>query len=389
MPAVPFRQFVLKTNGRCNLACTYCYIYQGADQGWRTRPARASSEVLRRTAERIAEHVATHGLTAIRVELHGGEPLLGGPGRVIGQAAAVREAVASAVGSGCVVQVGVQTNGTLLTEDVVGRLAAAGISVGVSLDGGSALHNRRRVDHAGRSSWGAATRGLRMLARRPEAYAGILCTVDPALDPAEVYAGLLAFHPPAMDFLLPHATWDTPPPGVPDPAEPSRATPYGDWLARVFDQWWYGGERVKVRLFSEIIGLLLGMPGRSEAMGLSPLAAVVVETDGSLEQVDSLRTAYEGASATGMDVFSAPFDQLLDHPGIVARQLGLDALPPRCRACPVVLVCGGGNYAHRFRSGSGFRNPSVHCADLERLIRHIAGRLSTVVIPAPAGANSA
>lgn len=40
--AVPFRQFVLKVNGRCNLACSYCYVYEGADSSWRDRPNRVS-----------------------------------------------------------------------------------------------------------------------------------------------------------------------------------------------------------------------------------------------------------------------------------------------------------------------------------------------------------
>ncbi|MEU7607651.1 hypothetical protein AB0B44_43910, partial [Streptomyces sp. NPDC041003] len=34
----PIRQFVLKTRSRCNLACTYCYVYEMADQGWRGQP---------------------------------------------------------------------------------------------------------------------------------------------------------------------------------------------------------------------------------------------------------------------------------------------------------------------------------------------------------------
>jgi HEXXH motif-containing protein len=36
-------------------------------------------------------------------------------------------------------------------------------------------------------------------------------------------------------------------------------------------------------------------------------------------------------------------------------------------------VCGGGSYAHRYRPGHGYRNPSVYCRELERLIRHIGG----------------
>src|SRR5262249_37802451 len=46
-------------------------------------------------------------------------------------------------------------------------------------------------------------------------------------------------------------------------------------------------------------------------------------------------------------------------------------LSQTCRQCPVVSSCGGGLYAHRYRSGTGFANPAVYCADLLKLITHI------------------
>ncbi|WP_078916650.1 FxsB family cyclophane-forming radical SAM/SPASM peptide maturase [Streptomyces viridochromogenes] len=370
---VPFRQFVLKVHGRCNLDCTYCYLYQGPDHGWRDRPARTPDRTMRRAADRIAEHVRTHRLDTVRIELHGGEPLLTGPDPVLAYAAAVREAV------DCHVTATVQTNGTRLTARALDRLADADIRVGLSLDGGRAAHNARRTDHAGRPAWPAAHAAAQRLAARPESYAGILCTIDLAADPLDVYRSLLALRPPGVDFLLPHANWDRPPPGMPS-RPPGRhrpqPTPYGDWLATVFDAWWDEGRLgTRVRLFQEITGLLLGSPSRAEAVGLSPMAAVVVETDGAIEQVDSLRSAYEGASETGLDVFRHSFDQALRHPGVAARQLGERGLADECLGCPVGKVCGGGNYVHRYAPGTGFRHPSVYCADLERLVRHIAHRL--------------
>lgn len=130
-----------------------------------------------------------------------------------------------------------------------------------------------------------------------------------------------------------------------------------------------------VRLFREVIGLLLGLPSHAEAVGNSPLVAVVIETDGSIEQVDSLKSAYEGAPATGLDIFRNSFDEALDHPGVAARQLGTAALPETCRICTVGPVCGGGNYAHRYHADSGFHNPSVYCADLQKVIWHVAGQV--------------
>ncbi|MEU9759746.1 FxsB family cyclophane-forming radical SAM/SPASM peptide maturase [Streptomyces sp. NPDC001834] len=376
----PFRQFIVKVHGRCNLACRYCYLYEGPDRTWRTRPAAAAPAVLDRTADRIAEHAATHGLRGIALVLHGGEPLLAGADRL----AALADRVRDLTPADCSVHATVQTNATLLTDARVAVLARHGISVGISLDGGLAAHNTLRVDHAGRPSWPAASRGARLLAdRHPDAYAGILTVVDPRTDPVETYESLLSLRPPALDLLLPHGNWTNPPPGLPATATPpaapgpGRPTPYGDWLVTVFDRWWRAGRReTRVRLFEECVALLLGLPGATESLGLDPVDAIVVETDGTIEQVDSLKSAYDTAAATGLDVFRHTFDDALRHPGVAARQAGADALAPACRACPLLTVCGGGHYAHRYRADNGFANPSVYCADLERLVRHIAHRLS-------------
>ncbi|MFD1657844.1 FxsB family cyclophane-forming radical SAM/SPASM peptide maturase [Streptomyces caeni] len=371
----PFRQFIVKVHGRCNLACRYCYLYEGPDHGWRDRPAAATADVLDRTAHRIAEHARGHGLTAVSLVLHGGEPLLAGADTLGRFTGLVRDRVPA----GCVVHPTVQTNATLLTGRRMSALARHGIRVGISLDGGLAAHNARRVDRSGRPSWPAASRGARLVADRfPQSYAGILTVVDPALDPLETYDSLLALRPPALDLLLPHGNWSAPPPHL-----DGTGTPYGDWLCAVFDRWWGAGRReTRVRIFEECLALLLGLPAATESLGLAPFDAVVIETDGSIEQVDSLKSAYAGAAETGLDVFRHGFDGALRHPGVAARQAGAAALAAECRACPLLTVCGGGHYAHRYRAGHGFVNPSVYCADLQRLIRHVAKRLAGQAAPA-------
>jgi uncharacterized protein len=109
-----------------------------------------------------------------------------------------------------------------------------------------------------------------------------------------------------------------------------------------------------------------------EAVGLSPARMVVIETDGSIEQVDTLKAVSQGAAATGLHVTHDQLDAALLLPGVVARQLGDIALGAQCRGCPIHRVCGGGMYTHRYRSGTGFANPSVYCPDLMRLIGHVA-----------------
>lgn len=209
----PIRQFVLKTRSRCNLACTYCYVYEMADQGWRGQPPAMTPATTARAAQRIAEHAAAHDLPRIDLVLHGGEPLLTAPAALAAPVDAVRAAVAGAAPRTRVTAT-VQTNGTLLTRGRLAALAAAGIRVGVSLDGGLPAHNTRRVDHAGRPGFAAAARGLRLLARHPQSYAGVLCVVDLDQDPVETYESLLAFAPPSIGLLLPLANWSDPPPAT-------------------------------------------------------------------------------------------------------------------------------------------------------------------------------
>jgi uncharacterized protein len=108
-----------------------------------------------------------------------------------------------------------------------------------------------------------------------------------------------------------------------------------------------------------------------ETLGLSPVGVIVIETDGGIEQADSLKSAFQGAPETGLHVSRDSFDAALLHPSVAARQIGERALSATCRSCRLMRVCGGGLYAHRYREGNGFSNPSVYCPDLQRIINHI------------------
>jgi uncharacterized protein len=371
---LPFREFVLKVHSRCDLACDHCYVYEHADQSWRTRPTVIARETVAKAGERIAEHARQHRLRAVRVVLHGGEPLLAGASRLAWIARTLRAAIEPF----CELDLRVHTNGVRLDQEFCELFGAERIMVGVSVDGDQAANDRHRRFANGRSSYAQVTRAIGLLRqeRYRNRYAGLLCTVDVRSDPVAVYQALSAFDPPAVDFLLPHATWDAPPPGA-----VAGRTPYGDWLAVVFDAWTADGRPFRVRTFDSIIATTFGGASQTEALGLEATDLLVIEADGSLEQADSLKTAFAGAPATGLDVFAHALDEAGAHPAIQARQRGLSGLSSTCRQCPVVASCGGGLYAHRYRAATGFDNPSVYCGDLERIIRHVRAGLD----PVPAG----
>ncbi|MFD3720877.1 radical SAM/SPASM protein FxsBH, inactivated beta-hydroxylase extension form, partial [Streptomyces sp. NPDC058674] len=364
---IAFREIVLKVHSRCDLACDHCYVYEHADQSWRARPKVISPEVVSHTASRLAEHARDHALPSVTVILHGGEPLLAGTARL----RLVCEEFTRALDGTAALDLRIHTNGLQLGRAHLDLFAEYGVRVGISLDGDRAANDRHRRFADGRTSHPLVLAAVALLRTPPyrHLYQGLLCTVDVANDPVAVLDALVALEPPRVDFLLPHATWETPPArpdGVPDA--------YARWLLRVFDRWEGLGRPVPVRLFESLLSTLRGGPSLTESLGLAPTDLVVVETDGTLEQVDSLKSAFEGAAATGFNVFDHAFDQVAAHPGVRARQLGLAGVSGTCRRCPVVRSCGGGLYTHRYRERNGFDNPSVYCTDLRELVDGVEGR---------------
>lgn len=331
----------------------------------RPAAADASGDSRVHTATRIGEHVRRYPAPSIALILHGGEPLLAGRELISHLVRRTRDAT----GPGVRVDVSIQTNAVGLNDDYLRLFSDLDIRVGVSLDGTAEAHDRHRRFASGRGSYAAVSAGLDKLTQASfrHLFSGLLCTIDLRNDPVSTYEALAAFEPPRIDFLLPHGTWETPPPGripgVPD-------SPYADWLIAIFD-YWYPDPGTRIRLFEEIMHLLLGGNSPAEMVGLAPSRMVVIETDGAIEQTDTLKAAYHGAALTGLHVSRDSLDAALLLPGVAARQLGAAALCAQCRACRIHRICGGGLYAHRYRPGSGFANPSVYCPDLFRLIDHI------------------
>lgn len=363
-------------HSRCNLACTYCYVYEYVDQSWRTRPKAPAGKTIDATAARIAEHAATHNLERVRVVLHGGEPLLAGKASIKRIARRLRAALPPST----VLDLRMQTNAVLLARDVswLELLLDLDIKVGVSLDGDQTANDRHRIYRNGQGSHADVVRAVQRLGspRYRPIFAGILCTINIENDAIETYESLVELDPPRIDLLLPHANRDDPP-----PRPGTVPAPYADWLIAIHDRWLADARRTPIRIFDSIRSVLAGGASLTEALGTEPADLAVVDTDGTIQLPDSLKTAYEDAPDTGRDVFADSFDTAATHPGFVRQHAGVASLSAVCRSCTVVDICGGGLYAHRYEKNSvgrdPFDNPSVHCDDLFKLINHVAASGAT------------
>ncbi|MEU9885923.1 FxsB family cyclophane-forming radical SAM/SPASM peptide maturase [Sphaerisporangium sp. NPDC051011] len=357
--------FICKVASRCNLDCDYCYVYRHADQSWRRQPQRMSMRTAAQLGRRINEHAVTHHLREVNVILHGGEPLLLGLPYLRELCDAITEPTKNVT-----IRWHGQTNGVLYDEATLEFCRERNLSFGLSIDGPAEAHDRHRVDHAGRPSFAGAHRALTLLSGdwgRP-VWGGVLAVIDLRHDPLDVYRFLRGFEPPNIDFLLPLGHHDLRPPGKDSPG----TTPYADWLLRIFREWY--DERpqpIRIRRFRDVVALHLGAQNSSEEWGLQPVDLIVVETNGELQAVDTLKVTFEGACELGLNVFDHSFDDALRSPSVRARQDAWATLSPICQACDLVRVCGGGYFPHRYSDEAGFNNPSVYCADLMKLIREI------------------
>jgi uncharacterized protein len=367
--ARPFYTFLLKVASLCNLNCSYCYVYQSPDDSWKVKPKFLEPETAHLIAAAIQQHVVEHELSDVAIVFHGGEPLLAGRERL-----EVLVDILSSVVS-CRIQWGLQTNGTLLDRDLIEFLFEHRFSMGLSIDGTRAHNDRHRIYHSGASSYDDTVRAIRLLQSYPDwrqVLEGVLVVIDIRNHPADILQAVADLGVPGVKLLLPDAHHDSPPPYV------ERGTrTYGKWLCDFFDTWLADFPNLKVPLLEQIMTLVLGGVSTAEEIGAKSVDLVVVEANGDIEAVDTLKIVGREATHTGMNVATHTFSEALSHPAFYSRMSAFDALCDTCTNCEHLAHCGGGYMPHRYSGQNGFLNPSVYCEDLKYLFSHM---LKTLIV---------
>lgn len=363
-------QLILKVASRCNLNCTYCYVYNKGDTTWRRRPPLMSDTVFDAAIRCAEEHCRSVGDRSLSISFHGGEPTLVGVSRFRAWCAAARERL-----SGIEVSLSIQTNGTLLGEEWIRAFRDHNVGVGVSVDGPPDVHDRHRVDHAGRGSHAAMARGLGLL-RAAGVQHGVLCVIPLGQDPLRVHRHLVDLGAPVVTYLWPDFTHDT----IGPVREEFGPTPCADFLIPVFDAWAASPDEIQVRDLENISRVVLGGRSRIETIGNPAPHYFFVEADGSIEGLDALRVCENGISDTHLDVLTSDFAAVRRAGGLHALSVfeGMP-LPQACHGCPEALTCAGGHLPHRFSAVRRFDNPSVWCADLLKVFAHVRARLDVTV----------
>lgn len=364
--------FVLKVVSRCNLNCSYCYVYNKGDSTWQQRSAVMSEKTFDTSLQRIRRHCQFTGQKTVTLLFHGGEPCLLGAKRFdlwCEKAHRTLEDVAE-------VHFMMQSNGTLFNEAWAKVLQKHRVKVGISMDGPKEMHDAWRVDHKGKGSYDTVARGMSIL-RDAQIPFGILSVIPLGANPLEIHQHFLSLHAESISYILPDYTHDT----IGPVRERYGATPCADFLIPVFDDWWFNSTiDVRIGNFWNIARLILGGDSQIDSLGNRPLRFVFVETNGEIEGLDVLRICEEGLSATGLNVKESDFLDLTQTSTLHSRAIfdGMP-LPDACHLCPERDTCGGGYLPHRYSHERGFNNPSIWCADLLKLFAHVRQRMDVSV----------
>jgi uncharacterized protein len=360
---------LIKVASRCNINCSYCYVYNMGDVGWAKMPNQISYE----TTKVVAKSLRTLFHTQSRpfaVVLHGGEPLLLGLEKLRRVIFSLRDALPH----DCAISI--QTNGLLISEEILDLCSATRVSVSVSIDGPPHINDKYRVGHTGRGTYGQVLKGIQLLRDHRDAgflFTGLLAVIDPESNPAEIYKFFKDLAPPSVDFIYRDGNHSRLPVGK----SSVNSTEYGQWIVELLDVYLADPFPIRIRILDDLIKLALGGKGTKDGVGLTDYGVLIIDTDGSVTKNDTLKSSYNGADrfTQKWSVHTHELAEVLCSAEFEEYHRMQRPSSETCLSCPELRVCGGGMALHRWRDDNGYDNSSVYCADQKLLINHIRSYL--------------
>lgn len=378
----PFNIMTKPIGPRCNIACKYCYYLDKENFFPTEKKFRMSAEVLENYVRQMIAASIEAGMNEAHFAWQGGEPTMLGVDYF-------RDIVAlqkKHAPQGIRISNAIQTNGMLLDSEWAAFLAAEGFLVGISVDGPKKIHDRYRVDRAGRPTFDAVMRGLNHL-RAAGAQYNILTTVHRANagKGKEIYrflrglgstfiqfipvverrsaAGPLAAAPQVDGELCNTVTeWSVSP----------RA--YGKFLCDVFDIWYRQDlGRVFIQIFETQVGLWSGYPSSLCVFAETCGNGLALEHNGDLYICDHF--VYPEFRLG--NIAETPLREMVWSDK--ARGFGQgkrDELTAQCRACDYRFACNGGCPKHRIlTSRDGEMGHNYFCESYTMFFRYAGKRL--------------
>lgn len=244
-------EVVVKVTERCNINCSYCYVFNKGDIAFKAHPPYMTFDTVTHLAKFLASATTESQTDMVIVDFHGGEPLMMKKTRF----SKMCELLRTAVGRVCPIQFKLQTNGVLIDSDWISIFEKYRIAIGVSLDGDREMNDLYRIDHKGNGTYDATIAGVRKVqtgvAEKRIPGFGILSVSNPLMDGVKTfnhYADELKVQ--NLDFLLPIDSHDS-------FSGFEHVRGYGKFLCDAFDQWVAGDNPSQhVRISVNTVGFM-------------------------------------------------------------------------------------------------------------------------------------
>ncbi|WP_081810502.1 radical SAM protein [Flavobacterium daejeonense] len=354
-------KIVVKIASRCNINCSYCYMYNLGDLSYKIQPKFIEDRTTEEFVKKLLLHLQKKKLQTVHIIIHGGEPLLIKKNdfvNFINRFNLIKE-------KGIEVIFSLQTNGILIDNEWCQLFKKNNINIGVSLDGSKQDNDTFRIDKKGDGTYHNVIKGLNVL-NNNNIKIGILSVMNTKTDPVKYYDHFKSLNLKSVDILLLDANHDTKQNIFGQDLSPS------EWYIKIFDKWFHDSELTyNVRFFEMIIKEILGQKQGLDSLGINENNILVLETNGDLEAVDVLKLCGDSFTKNGINIYTHEIEEIKKSELIEIYYNSGKYLPKKCLACPIQDICGGGYLPHRYSSENGFNNPSIYCNDLLKIITHI------------------
>ena len=278
MPALSL--LIKPASGNCNMRCRYCFYADELDN----REIRSYGKMSVDTMHTIVDKAMEYGDYECTIAFQGGEPTLAGLDFYRDLVAYV---TAHENQKKLKIHYALQTNGYLINEEWAAFLGENHFLVGVSLDGLKEIHDRYRLDAAGKGTYQRVISAIRLLEKHQVEY-NILTVVTAATarNGQKIYNYFKKNHFGYQQYI------ECLDPIGEEPGQHEYSlTPekYGEFLKSMFDAWYLdmrSGTYVYNRYFENLMMIMAGQQPESCNMRGVCGKQWVFEADGSVYPCD-------------------------------------------------------------------------------------------------------
>ncbi len=272
----PFSLLIKPASADCNLNCSYCFYLEKKSLYPEQKIHRMPDEVLEKM---ISSYMLTEQ-PQYSFGWQGGEPTLMG----LDFFRKVTDLQQKYGRKGAIVANGLQTNATIIDDEMAAHFAKYNFLLGVSLDGPPEIHDFYRKNIAGSGSHADVMKAIETLKKHKVEFNILTLVSQSNVAKAEEVYNYLADNGFLFHQYIPCVEFDAD--GKPLPWT-ITGEEWGDFLCSIFDRWFAGDtRRISVRLFDSILMYLVEGQRNVCVMSKNCCQYLVVEHNGDVYPCD-------------------------------------------------------------------------------------------------------